>query len=175
MESSVMDKKKQDAQAVSELRKQVNAIRDELSTVVEKRTRMVREGAEAGAATLRTNIRRQPALSMGIAALAGAVVAIALVPRFNFSRSRSRWDVSRLSDVNWDRYVPQMPQVTRADLYDALDSVQRTAMRAANRGSSSVERLIDAMSRVESKETLNDMLQKAGSWFQKAKSKTTSS
>ena len=77
---------------LADLRKSVTAISEELATIAERRTRALREGTEAGAAELRKAIRRQPVLAMGVAAVAGALLAIAVVPRFGARPPRSRFD-----------------------------------------------------------------------------------
>jgi hypothetical protein len=138
---------------LADLRKSVTAISEELATIVERRSRALREGTEAGAAELRKAIRRQPILSMGVATLAGALVALALVPRFSPHPVRSRWD-------GW------MPQVTRADLHEMADNIQRQFSRAvAAPFSSSMERLVDALSRVEPSASMNSVVEKLGSWL----------
>jgi hypothetical protein len=144
--------------ALAELRKSVSAIGKELSTVIETRSRALKEGTEAGASSLRRSIRRQPAVAMGVATLAGALLALAIVPRISRDRVPSRW-------AGW------VPQVTGADLYSAADSLQRSLARATSTAplTSSLERLVDAVTRIDSKESLSQMLQKAGSWFQRVR------
>jgi hypothetical protein len=143
-----------EASALAELRRSVSAIGDELSAVIETRSRALKKGAEAGANSLRRSIRRQPALAMGVATLAGAVLAVVVMPRRDSTRRASRW-------TDWS-------PITRADLHDVADRVQRSLARATNAAplTSTLEGLIEAMGRVESKETLNKMLQKTGSWLQ---------
>jgi hypothetical protein len=147
-----------EASALAELRKTVSAIGDELSTVIETRSRALKKGAEAGANSLRRSIRRQPAAAMGVATLAGAVLAVVVMPRRDPTRRASRW-------TEWS-------PITRADLHDVGDRVQRSLARATNAAplTSSLERLIEAMGRVESKETFNKMLQKTGTWLQQMRS-----
>src|SRR5690242_8340729 len=74
---------------IAELRDSVSALAKEVATIAERRTRAARETAvetaEAGAAELRRTIRRQPAISMAVAAAAGAVLALLVVPRFGRS------------------------------------------------------------------------------------------
>ncbi len=151
---------------IAELRDSVSALAKEVATIAERRTRAAREtaveSAEAGAAELRRTIRRQPAVAMAVAAAAGAVLALLVVPRFG----RSTVPVSR-----WDRYAPN---VTRADLYDLADNIQRSVSRAAHSVAAPVtpafERMVDALSRADTS-TFNSILDRAGSWFQKAQDK----
>ena len=142
--------------ALADLRKSVTAISEELATIVERRSRVLRKGTEAGAAELRKTIRRQPVLAMGVATLAGALIALALVPRSSPRPARSRWD-------GW------MGQVTRADLHEMADKIQRQVSHAAASVpfSSSVERLVDALSKVEPSASMNSVLEKLGSWIRR--------
>lgn len=151
---------------IAELRDSVAALAKDVATIAERRTRAAREtaveSAEASVAELRRTIRRQPAVSMAVAAAAGAVLALLIVPRF----ARSTTPVSR-----WDRYAPN---VTRADLYDLADTIQRSVSRAAHSAAAPVtpafERMVDALSRTDSS-SFNSLLDRAGAWFQKAQDK----
>jgi hypothetical protein len=144
---------------LADLRKSVTAISEELATIAERRTRALREGTEAGAAELRKTIRRQPVVAMGVAAVAGALLALAVVPRFGARPPRSRFD----------GLMSHMPQVTRADLHDFADNIQRQVSRAATSVpfSSSVERLVDALSKIEPGTSMNSVVEKLGSWMRR--------
>jgi ElaB/YqjD/DUF883 family membrane-anchored ribosome-binding protein len=157
----------QEASTVAELRASVNEIAKELSEVAERRTRAARQQVEAGADALRGTIRRQPVLAIGVAVAAGAVLATLVVPR---GRRTPRTD-------SWSAWAPSMP-VTRADLHDVADSIQRTVSRAASSVhsvplTSSLERFVDVMSKVEPSASLNSALEKAGGWFQKVQSRAS--
>jgi hypothetical protein len=155
-----------DESTLAELRKSVNALAEELAQIAEKRGRQVKEQAEAGVTEVRKAIRRQPALAMGCAALAGAVLAILLVPS-RPSRPASRWTVPR-----WDSWAPGwMPSLTRADLYDAMDSVQRSVSRAASAAPGTFERLLEAITRVDPQASFGSTVEKAGSWLERMQSK----
>jgi hypothetical protein len=151
---------------LADLRKSVNAIASDLSEIAEKRGRAVKETAEAGTSMLRQSIRRQPAVAMGVATLAGALVVLLVVPRFGRSQAASRW-----SATNWNDWTSP---VTRADLQDFADRMQRSVTRAASAVpvAPALERLVEALSKVEAKDTFNSVLDKAGSWFQRLKEKT---
>jgi hypothetical protein len=157
-----------DESTVAELRKKVTEIANDLAKVAEARAQGAKDAAEAGTQALRRNIRRQPALAMGIAALAGAVLAITVVPRFGHRRPASRWDAWMPQMPN----MPYLPQVTRADLYEMADNLQRSVSRAASNVPSSFERLVDAMTKAEPA-SLNAMLEKAGGWLQRVRSTAT--
>jgi len=151
-----------EAAALAELRAKVNEIAKDLSDVAEKRTRAARRQVEAGAEAVRGTIRSQPVVSMGVAAVAGALLAVLVVPRSRPSPARD----------SWAAWAPSMP-VSRADLYDVADNIQRSVSRAAHAAqsipvSSSLERFVDAISRVEPNASLNSALEKAGGWFRKA-------
>jgi len=148
-----------DASTIAELRRSVSAIGDELSAVVERRSRALKEGTQAGANSVRRTIRRQPVIAMGVATLAGALLALLVVPRGSHGRAASRWD-------GW------VPHVSRAELYDVADRLQRSMARATSAApfASSLERLVDAVTKIEPKESLNEMIQKAGSWLQRMRS-----
>jgi ElaB/YqjD/DUF883 family membrane-anchored ribosome-binding protein len=154
---------------IAELRDSVSALAKEVATIAERRTRAARETAvetaEVGAAELRRTIRRQPAVSMAVAAAAGAALALLIVPRFGRAAPTSRWD----------RWAPTWtPNVTRADLYDLADNIQRSVSRAAHSAAAPVtpafERMVDALSRADSS-SFNSILERAGTWFQKAQDK----
>ncbi len=144
---------------LEEMRERVAAIAEDLKKVVEARSHAAKEQAQDGVKALRKGIRRQPALAMGIATVAGATLALIAVPRLG-----RRAPVSR-----WDAWVPSMPSVTRADLYDFAHNMQTSALRAANSVplTSSLERLVDAVSKVEPGSSLTSAIEKAGNWLQK--------
>jgi len=139
--------------AFVELRDSIASIASDLKEVAEARGRAAKEHADEGLETLRTVIRRQPAVTMGLALLAGAAIAVFAVPSLR-RRTSTRWDA-------W------MPPISRSDLYDFADQIQRGAMRAANSVpvTSWLERLADAISRIEPSTSLNSTIEKIGSWF----------
>jgi ElaB/YqjD/DUF883 family membrane-anchored ribosome-binding protein len=151
--------------SLSELRDSVTALAKEVAAIAERRTRVAREtasdAAEAGVAEVRRTIRRQPAVSMAVAAAAGAVLALAFVPRLRRPAAPSRWD-------SWT------PNVTRSDLYDLADNIQRSVTRAASAAAAPVtpafERMVDALSRTDTA-SMSSLFEKMGGWFQKAQEK----
>jgi ElaB/YqjD/DUF883 family membrane-anchored ribosome-binding protein len=153
---------------LAELRKSVTEISKELATIVEQRSQAARETAEAGVASVRKGIRQQPVIAMGIATLAGAAVALLVVPRSALHRrpaSRGRYDAwmpNAWMPNNW------MPNVTRADLQDFAENVQRSVVRAAHSVpvTSSFERVADALSKVEPGSSLSTLVDKIGTWVQ---------
>jgi ElaB/YqjD/DUF883 family membrane-anchored ribosome-binding protein len=151
-----------DEWTLEEMRERVASIADDLKKVVEARTEAAKEQAQDGVRALRKGIRRQPALAMGIATAAGAVLALIAVPRFGRRTPVSRWDA-------WMPSMPSMPAITRADLYDFAHTMQNSASRAVNSVplTSSLERLVDAVSKVEPNASLTSAIEKASTWFQK--------
>jgi ElaB/YqjD/DUF883 family membrane-anchored ribosome-binding protein len=152
---------------IAELRESITALARDVAEIAERRTRAARHAAAdtaaAGASEVRRTIRRQPVVAMAVAAAAGAVLALLVVPRFG-SRSAP---ASR-----WDRWTPN---VTRADLHDFADNISRSVSRAAQSGTASItpafERVVDALSRVDTGSSMSSLVDKASSWFQKAQDK----
>ena len=68
--------------AFVELRDSIASIAGDLKDVAEVRARAAKEYAGEGVESLRSAIRRQPAVAMGLALLAGAALAIIAVPSF---------------------------------------------------------------------------------------------
>jgi hypothetical protein len=154
-----------DQATLEELREKVSTLAKELAAVAERRAKAageaVSDAAGAGVVELRRGIRRQPALAMGIAIAAGAVLALTVVPRFRQPRATNAWD-------RWT------PNVTRADFYDLADNIQRSVSRAASAAAAPVapafERMVDAISRTDAS-SMSTVVEKLGGWFQKAQEK----
>ncbi len=152
---------------LAELRETVANLAKDIASIAERRAKAAGEtvanAAETGASELRQGIRRQPVLAMGVAVAAGALLALVVVPR---SRPRaSRWDAWT---PNWT------PNVSRSDLYDFADNIQRSVARAASAAAAPVtptfERMVDALSRADTS-SMNTIIEKMGGWFQKAQDK----
>lgn len=148
---------------LAELRETLANLAKDIASIAERRAKAAGEtvanAAETGASELRQGIRRQPVLAMGVAVAAGALLALVVVPR---SRPRaSRWDA-------WT------PNVSRSDLYDFADNIQRSVARAASAAAAPVtptfERMVDALSRADTS-SMNTIIEKMGGWFQKAQDK----
>ncbi len=150
-----------DETMLAELRKSVTAIAEEVAKVAEKRTRAARQTAQDGTDALRSSIRRQPMIALGVATVAGALLAVLVVPRSALHARKTS---------SWGDWSPHIPHVTRADLYDVADTIQRSVSRAAGAVplQSTFERLIDAVAKVEPSASLNTIVDKAGSWLKRA-------
>jgi hypothetical protein len=124
----------------AELRESVASIADDLKQLAEGRARAAKEHTEEGVQNLRKAIHRQPALAMGIALLVGAGLALVTVP-----------SGGRRSPYRSGAWMPSIPSISRADLYDFADAIQHKAVQAANSVpiTSSLERLADAISKIE--------------------------
>lgn len=152
-----------DQETLAELRDTVTALAKEVASLAERRAKAAGEAvvstAEAGVGELRRSIRRQPVVAVAVAAAAGALLALVVVPRSTPRASR------------WDRWTPN---VTRADLYDLADNIQRSVSRAAGAAAAPVapafERMVDALSRADTS-SVNTIIEKMGGWFQKAQDK----
>lgn len=150
---------------IAELRKSVGAIGEQLQVVVEKRGRQLKRGADAGADSLRRSIRRQPVLAVGVATLAGALLAIAVAPRAFRGHSASHW--------HWNS------PISRADLHELADSIQRSVARVAGNVplTSSLERMVDAITtaRAETPAAFNVLAERVGAWLRRAQSSASGS
>ena len=124
----------------AELRESVASIADELKQLAEGRARAAKEYGEEGVQNLRKAIHRQPALAMGIALVAGAALALVAVP-----------SGGRRSSYRSGGWMPSIPSISRADLYEFADAIQRKAVQATHSVpvTSSLERLADAVSKLE--------------------------
>lgn len=145
---------------LAELRDSVTSIAKDVASIAEKRTRAARgavsDTAEAGASELRRSIRRQPVVAMAVAVGAGAIIALVLTPRSSRRPRASRWEG------------------TRADLYDVADTIQRSLSRGAQSMPAVIptfERLIEAITRADPSASMNSVVEKASSWFQKLQDK----
>ncbi len=64
--------------------------------------------------------------------------------------------------------MPYVPHVTRSDLYEVADNLQRSMARSLNSVpmSSALERLADGISRVDNNAGISSAIEKIGSWLQ---------
>jgi len=153
------------AEALAELRDSVAALAKEVATIAERRVKAAGNAASeavgAGADELSGMIRRQPELSMAVAAAAGAIIALLVVPRFGRSHS--------------SRFERWVPHVTRADLYDMADNIQRSVSRAASSAAAPVtpalERLLESLAGIDPGPSIGSAFDKLGGWLQKAQAK----
>ncbi len=63
-----------------------------------------------------------------------------------------------------------MPPVTRTDLYDLVDNIQRSVSRGAQAMPSmtpAFERFVEAITKADPSASMNSVVEKAGSWLQK--------
>lgn len=153
-----------DQSNLADLRESLAAVAKDIASLAERRAKSAQTSAmgaaEAGVEQLRGSIRRQPVLAMAAAAAAGIALALAIAPR---SGARSS---------SWDRL---MPAITRADLYDMAENLQRSLSRAAGAAAAPItpafERMLDTVSRTDAS-SINTILSRIGEWFQKTQEKT---
>lgn len=154
-----------DEATLAELRKTIDGLAKDIATVAEKRAKQGAEAVDAGATALKRQIRRQPVIAIGTAALAGALLAVLIVPRHRTRTPSSRW-------AAWS-------PVTRSDLDEVADRLHRSVKRATSSVSSvpissSLERLADALTRADREAGISSALERVGSWWSKAQSSATS-
>lgn len=147
---------------LAELRASVAAIAKEIAALAEHRARVAGEttakAAEAGIAQLQSSIRQQPVVAVGIAAAAGALLALAILPRSRRAPRSDRW----------------ASNITRAELYELADNLQRSVSRAATAAAAPVtpafERMVEALSSTDTS-SLSSIVDKLGGWLRKAQEK----
>jgi len=146
---------------LAELRDSVASLAKEVATIAERRAIAARDMAAAGADEVSGMIRRQPEFAMAVAVAAGAIVALLVVPRANRARS--------------SRFERWLPHVTRADLQDMVDNIQRSVSRAASSATAPVaptfERLLEGLAGIDSSSSVGSAFDKFGGWLQKAQAK----
>ena len=153
------------AEALVELRDSVAALAKEVATITERRAKAAANAASqavgAGTDEVSGIIRRQPELSMAVAAAAGAIIALLVVPRARRTRG------SRLE--RW------LPHVTRADLQEMADNIQRSVSRTASSAAAPVaptfERLLETLAGFDPSPSVASAFDKLGGWLQKAPAK----
>ena len=62
-------------------------------------------------------------------------------------------------------------RITRADLYDAMDNVQRSGIARRRPAAGTFERLLEAITKVDPQASLGATIDKAGSWLERMQSK----
>ena len=151
------------ASQLAALRAELALIATEFGQVVEARSAQARDfavdEATAGLSATRSTIRSQPLASLAVAAIAGAALAVLVIPK-GYSRNSARGH-------DWSL------DATRAELNSALDRV-RNAMPHANTSSlmSSFERMIESLSSIDAKSTLMPAWEKLGPWLQSLRGST---
>ena len=115
---------------ISELREELSVLTDTISSLTAMRLSQVEQLAADGTATLRSNIETRPWAAMGIAVAAGALLAVAIVPK-----SSRGFRYNDAASYNAD---------------DIVASVRRAAARVDTQPiTSRLERLIDSISSID--------------------------
>ncbi len=119
-----------DQSRISELREELSVLTDTIASLTAKRLAQVEKLASDGTATLRSNIETQPWVSVGIAAAAGALLAVLIVPK-----SSRGFRYNDLASYNTD---------------DIVASARRAAARVDTQPiTSRLERLVDSISSID--------------------------
>ena len=119
-----------DQTRISELREELSALTDTIADMTAKRLAQVEKLASDSTATLRSSIETQPWVSVGIAAAAGALLAVIIVPK-----SPRAFRYNDIATYNAD---------------DIAASVRRAAARVDTQPiTSRLERLVDSISSID--------------------------
>lgn len=139
---------------LAEVRADLVTLVADVKRVVEARASQVKDaaidGAEAGVDFARDTIRSHPIPAIAIAAVVGAAIAVALTPAVQKPRSR-------LPD--W------APDITRTNLGEMAQGLQRSASSTGSSLLSAFERVVDSVSTIDPKSSLTPTLEKAGAWL----------
>lgn len=144
-----------------DLRKSIASIAGDLRQVAEARGRAAKEQTQNGLHALRQAVRRHPVMALAIALLAGSALALIAVPNYRDRRP-----------TRWPAWMPPVPSISRADLHELADTIQRNAIRTVNSVplTSLLERLAHAITQFEPGESLISAVGKAGAWIDKIRS-----
>ena len=139
---------------LAEVRADLAALVAEVKRVAEARASQVKDAAidsaEAGVDYARDTIRSHPIPAIAIAAVVGAAIAVALTPAVQKPRLRM---------VDW------APDITRANLGEMAQGIQRSASSTGSSLLSAFERVVDSVSTIDPKSSLTPTLEKAGAWL----------
>ncbi len=128
--NGINDTKSIDHTRIAELREELSDLTDTIANLTAKRLAQVEKLASDGTATLRSSIETQPWASMGIAAAAGALLAVAIVPK-----SSRGFRYNNAASYNID---------------DIVASARRAAARVDTQPiTSRLERLVDSISSID--------------------------
>ena len=142
------------AARLAEVRSDLAALVAEVKRVAEARASQVKDaaidGAEASVDFARDTIRSHPIPAIAIAAVVGAAIAVALTPAVQKPRSR-------LAD--W------APDITRTNLGEMAQGIQRSASSTGSSLLSAFERVVNSVSTIDPKSSLTPTLEKAAAWL----------
>jgi hypothetical protein len=123
-----------------ELRAIVDEVKQTLATAIQERARNVERGVDKGADYLRGEIRRAPGMALGIAVIAGALVALAI-------------SQPRRPQSLFERYgEPYRRAYNDIDLAGVRARVEKTAASVGERASGlipSIDQLAQSLARME--------------------------
>ena len=143
---------------LAELRTTLDGLKRDVAIVAERRAADLSRGVADGAETLRTEIRKAPGISLTVATLAGALLAVALTS-------------GRPSEPAWRHTARRYQSVAQ----DEMDRLLSRARHVANdaRGSAAgiyptVERLADRLSQMDIGGTLAPAIEKGSNLLRTA-------
>ena len=143
------------AAKLAEVRADLAALVDAVKKLAEARASQVKhaaiEGAEVGVDYARDTIRSHPIPAIAVAAVVGAAMAVALIP------AARRPPTARLGD--W------APDITRANLGEMAQGLQRSAASTGSSLLSVFERVVDSVSSIDPKSSLTPTIEKATAWL----------
>lgn len=152
----------ENTETIAELRATLASLANEVSTIVEKRSRAAAEAVKPHVDTVQQTIRRQPAISMAVAAGIGALIAIAFIPRSSQPRTlRERW----------------VPNVWRADLNDLAGQLQSAVSRLhvpsmpSMPDTSTFERMLAKIAHADPTRPMSNAIDKIAEWVLGARQK----
>ncbi|KWT72633.1 hypothetical protein APY04_0072 [Hyphomicrobium sulfonivorans] len=154
------------AETIADLRATLASLANEVSTIVEQRSRAAASAAAEAVKphvdTVQQSIRSQPVISMALAAGLGALLAVALVPRAPRQKTlRERW----------------VPNVTRADLNNLADQLSSAVSRLhvpsmpAMPDTSSFERVLSKLAHADPTGPMSNAFDKIAEWALGARKK----
>jgi ElaB/YqjD/DUF883 family membrane-anchored ribosome-binding protein len=136
--NGVDDAKSNNHSRISELRVEFADLAQSVSDIAALRVAQAEQLAVEGTATLRSNIEARPFAAVGIAAAAGALLAVAVVPRksrgfrYNDSASYNANDIEATVRRAISRGVDTQPITTRLErLVDSISSIDPSALTSS--------------------------------------------
>ena len=109
------------------------------------------EGGEAGVDFARDTIRSHPIPAVALAAVAGAAIAVLMVPSSRQPRS--------------GRLAERASDLTRTSFGDMAQGLQRSASSTGSSLLSAFERVVESVSSIDPQSSITPTLEKAASWL----------
>ena len=127
-----------DLDRLPELRSELASLTKAIADMTAKAAAGVEQLGSDGAKTVRSNIEAQPWLSLGVAAAAGALLAIAIIPRtprgfrYNDASTYNQRDIADSFRQVAARGIDTQPMMSRFErLVDSISSIDATALTSS--------------------------------------------